>query len=177
MRLVPDLGRLGLVALVKDHFSTLYKFDSDGSKRISWSDVFVFVVIPLALLLASLCYGVRIRGLEAIIGGVAVITGLLFGLLIHVFSLGVQFRTGGQFRPDGDVAILLEELRANVAYACGVGVVLTTVLAAAAALTKTVADGVNRPTSAIVVMLFAHLALTLFMIIKRVRSAYIALAV
>ena len=177
MRIIPDLRRLGITYLIKDHLETLYEIDVNGDKRLNWSDIFVFYGAPFIAAALGAYFRLKIHGLAEIIGGMAILTGLLFGLLVHVFSLGLRLRDDPRYTSSSNVSILIDELRANVSYSCGIALLLTAILMIAAALSKNAAQGLNFVTSAISIGLFANLALTLLMVINRVRSAYRIMAI
>lgn len=177
MRFFPELGRLGVGPLIKDHLATLYELDSNGSRRRSWSDIWIFFGGPTLIAIAALWWDVKIRGIAEVIGGMAILTALLFGLLVHVFTLGLRLSDDPRYTSSSRVTILIDELRANVAYACGNSLLLTVMLVCVAALAKNTPNGVNVPTSAISAWLFTHLALTLLMVINRVRVAYRLMAI
>jgi hypothetical protein len=191
---VAFVGRLGLRELAADHANTLYELDEHQRQHASRADLAVFYALPLAAWGTAWALSMRLRGVAEILAGVAILTGLLFGLLVHVFSVGLRISEDGRWSSSSKVTILVDELRANVAYACGVGLVLTVLLVIAAALGASdsspivvspstghvqVADthsGLTPWLSGLVAALFLHLVLTLFMVLKRVRTAYKLLA-
>lgn len=177
MRFLPDLGRLGLWYLLKEHYQTYYELDQQGNRRRSWSDIQMFFGGPTVISGLVIWRGVEIRGLAEILGGMAILTALLFGLLIHVFSLGLRLADDARYTRTSPVTILIDELRANVSYACGVSLLLTVVIVFNAALSSKDSNGMNVWVSCIVAWLFVHLSLTLLMIINRVRSAYRKMAI
>lgn len=177
MRFLPDLGRLGVGSIIKDHLATLYELDQDDERKLSWSDVGIFFATPTLIATAIFWWDIKIRGIAEIIGGMAILTALLFGLLVHVFTLGLHLADNPRFTRSSDVTILIDELRANVAYACAVSLLLTTILVCTAALAKNTSNGVNLAISTLCAWLFMHLTLTLMMVINRVRTAYQLMAI
>ena len=102
------------------------------------------------------------------------LSGLLFALLVHVFTLRLRIVDTPRYTPSSQIAVLVDELRANVSYACAVCLVFTVVLVTTAvnAGDKVNKSGVHPGISAVVTVLGAHLFLILLMVIKRLRTAY-----
>jgi len=169
---LPILGRLGITELAVDHFRTFRVLTPAGSSRRSPLDWIVFVGLPVIAGAASGAAGVELRSSDALLAGTAIITGLLFGLLIHVLSLGATVRADARFPRDSRMAILVDELRANVAWACAVGLLLSGGLALVGAFTVRPEGGVDQWVTGAVIAGGTHLALTLLMILKRIRSTY-----
>ncbi|MGW0482642.1 hypothetical protein [Nonomuraea sp. NPDC003214] len=165
MRFIPDLGRLGLRDIVADHLDTLYEIDHNGAHKKSKSDYLVFFGIPGTIFLVALLCSWKFKGTEELLAGVSILTALLFGLLVQVFTLGLK-------ATNERVAVLLDEMRSNISYACGVGLLLSTLLMITAAFELGGDAGAPSYISASISALFSHLVLTLLMVIKRVRTAY-----
>lgn len=175
---LPHLGRLGVEELAHDHLVSLSLEQEDGTRRTSRADVVVFFVFPVAVGAAAVAFGLRVVGTEALLTGVAILTGLLFGLLVHVLSIGLRLQSDPRFAATSRVTILVNELRANVSWACAVGLLLTAVLAVAGTFYPDPVEGGLAPWfTGVVAALSLHLALTLLMILKRVRSTYMQLGV
>jgi hypothetical protein len=168
------LGRLGLGDLVKDHLNTLYEFDAQNQGQNSWVDIFVFYIVPIFAGLLCWTTGARLYVSDALVGGISILTGFLFGLLIHIFSIGIKVADDARYGSGDKLPILIDELRANVSYACGVGLFITLMLITFVAFIKPtdLESGLNSAMTGIFFSLFAHLVLTLLMVIRRVRSAY-----
>lgn len=166
------LGRLGIGLLVEDHRRTLVEYDADGRSHRSAADYIVFVGFPVGVGLAVGFGGVELRSIDALLTGVSILTGLLFGLLVHVLQLGLTVVHEGRAAPGSLLVRLSEELRANVAWACAVGLLLVGILVLIGSFTVDVSQGVSSWLTAIVVALTLHLGMTLLMILKRVRATY-----
>jgi hypothetical protein len=176
MTVMNHFGRLGLGGLVKDHYATFYEIDANGRSHTSKDDVALFLVAPVVVALVPLAFQFRLASVGDVLAGLAILTGLLFGLLVHVFSVGLKIADDGKFGPTSDVARLARELMYNVAYSCGLGVALTGLLGAVAGI-GVGKGGVQPVVSALVIALSVHLALTLLMVLKRVRVMYSKLGV
>ncbi len=115
MRLLP--GRLGLERLAADHWHSLVDVNGTTRVRISPSDVAVFFVLPGAVGIVASLAGAEVRVISQMLAGVAIITGLLFGLLTHVLDLGLRVADDPRVSASDRIAILVDELRANVSWA------------------------------------------------------------
>lgn len=174
MRLLP--GRLGLDRLAADHWNSLVEVDGTRRVRTSPVDVVVFFVVPAVVGAALWIGGAEVRAVSQMLAGVSIITGLLFGLLTHVLGLGLQVADDPRVNASDRIAILVDELRANVSWAIGVGVLLSTALMLLGAFVgdRDGADESGYPpwASALLVAGLLHLMLTLLMILNRVRATY-----
>lgn len=110
----------------------------------------------------------------SILAGIAIFTALLFGLLIHVFSLGLRVTDDPRTPRFGRTATLIDQLQANISYSVLIGIVATAMLIVAAATTPKDKPIGTLLSSAIVAILL-HLMLTVFMALKRTRAAYEAM--
>jgi hypothetical protein len=169
---LPSLGRLGVDKLAADHWHSLVEVDQQDNVRTSVSDVVVFYAAPAAAGLGVWIVGAEMTLLTDLLAGIAIITGLLFGVLTHVLSLGLRIADDARLTAASRVTILTDELRANVSYGIGVGVALTTALMLISAFGGEPKDGYPAWLSGLVVAGVLHLMLTLLMILKRVRSTY-----
>ena len=93
-------------------------------------------------------------------------------MLTHVLGLGLRLYDDPRWTRASRIVILTDQLRANVSWAIGVGVVITGTLMIISAFTTEKHGAYPAWLSAIVLALVVHLLLTLLMILKRVRSTY-----
>lgn len=179
------VGRLGVRELAGDHVRTLYELDSEGTRHRSIADILIFFAVPVATFAGLWLGDFRLRDTGQVLAGVAIFTGLLFGLLVHVFAVGLQISDSPRFTTTSRVTLLVDELRANVAYACGVGLLLTMILLVSSAFATTTPPGVSGTApereviawaSSAIAALVLHLVLTMLMVLKRLRTAYTLLA-
>jgi hypothetical protein len=158
---------IDLIPIVKDHFNTLR---SHSTNRIMWSEVVFFYGTPVILGGASCTLGWKIGGVGNILASFAILAGLLFNLLVLLFDVAAKARQAGGPGDQNDRLKLAKQMQANVTYA------LLTALAAAGILGVASGMGmekVNRWLSGILLILFAHFILTLLMIMRRIRSAFL----
>lgn len=201
MPLLPHFfGRLGLEEAVTDHLNTLTESDAAGHRYRSTSDAVIFLVLPAAVGVVAAVMGLKLHSVAPMLTGVAILTGLMFGLLTNTLSTGIRLSDDPSVRSSSRTAILVGELRANIAWAGTVGIFLTTTLVLASAFTGdrstatrtttvTIAEATTEATtrmletdgyspylSGVILALFLHMMLTLLMILKRVRATYNLLA-
>lgn len=105
-----------------------------------------------------------------ILDGTAIITALLFGLLVHVFTLGLSASADHRIR-DTWVMDLIDQLRINTAYAITIGIVAVIFLSAAGAYQYS-PRWVESPLGSIGIAFVVHMLMTLGMVVKRTNTAY-----
>ncbi|MEV1003580.1 hypothetical protein [Nonomuraea sp. NPDC050202] len=161
-------AKWSVIPLIEDHLAT-FRDQRTNEKRNR--DYLVFYAVPMSFGIACYLAGFEMRDPASILAGIAVFTALLFGLLLHVFSLGLRIKDDPRQSTVGRTAQLVDQLQANVGYAVLVGIVTTALLIIAAATT-----GKDQPIgvlmSAVIAGSLLHLMLTVFMALKRTRAAY-----
>ncbi|MEV4382550.1 hypothetical protein [Streptosporangium sp. NPDC049644] len=171
-------GRLGIRDLIRDHFNTLYEFGPGGRSYTSWTDITLFYVFPALVGISCWIADLKLYVSDVLLGGVAILTGFLFGLLVHVFSVGVKVSDDSRYGSGDRLPVLIDELRANVSYSCAVGLIITLLLVVPVAFVEPemLEKGLNPGLAGLFSTLFIHLILTLLMVIRRIRSAYKVMA-
>src|SRR5687767_12154170 len=96
-------AKWSVVPLIEDHLDT-FRDQRTNQKRNK--DYFSFYAAPTGLALACYLTGFEMRDPASILAGIAVFTALLFGLLIHVFSLGLRIKDDPQQSSAGRTAQL-----------------------------------------------------------------------
>ncbi|MEU6884079.1 hypothetical protein ABZ918_02310 [Streptomyces viridosporus] len=158
---------IDLIPIVKDHFNTLR---SHSTNRVMWSEVVFFYGTPVILGGVSYAFGWKIAGVGNILASFAILAGLLFNLLVLLFDVAAKALQAGGPGNQNVRLKLAKQMQANVTYA------LLTALAAAGILGVASGMGmekVNRWLSGILLILFTHFTLTLLMIMRRIRSAFL----
>ncbi len=162
-------SKFNVLPAIRDHFETFE--DHNNRNRFLLRDYAGMVGVPAAAAgLITLCQ-VHIRSVGTFLSGVAVLTGLLFALVIFVFQLRLQVASDPRHHNGGKLTTLIDELFANVNYAVIVGLA-TSVLGVIAASVEDPAAGAPVWASALLTLLGTHLVLTVLMCVKRTRSAY-----
>jgi hypothetical protein len=156
-----------VTGIIGDHVRTLVD-NRDGKVRVL--DLVAFYLFPLGCGVLSWTLGATISNTQHLLAGLAVFTGLLFGLLIHVFTLGMRVSEDRGIRDEGKTARMVDQLQANAGYATLVGLLTTAGLIALLVVYDE--DEVPGPVSAVVVVMLVHLFMTLLMVLKRIRSMY-----
>jgi hypothetical protein len=164
---VSALERLEVGGVVCDHLDTLR---SHGTEKRLVGDVILFVVIPAGvttLLLISKHPAKSVSGV--LITAVAILTGLLFNLLILIFDSATRAGPRGEMSEQEERAHeLLRQTHANVAFAVLVGI-LTAVAATASAIAGP--EGFwQYAASGVAYFLAVELLMTMLMILNRVRA-------
>jgi hypothetical protein len=165
-------SKFSVVPTIRDHYDTLVDQNTD---KWYWPDYVILLGMPMFIgtAVGGLLHfhNTGLRDMQSFIGGVAIFTALLFGMVIHVFQLRMQLLTNPAVARDGDLAGFVDQLFANVNYAVVVGIIATAV-SMAAAVTRDDAGRVNPVWSGVVIALGVHLLLVVFMCVKRIRAAY-----
>ncbi|WP_328333009.1 hypothetical protein OHA70_15455 [Kribbella sp. NBC_00382] len=169
-------SKLTPTPLVTEHYRTLRDVRTGKLRR---RDFATFLGLPVGLGVVSWLLGLRMPSVGDLVQGVAILTGLLFALVIFVFQLRIQVGSNlDQVRRD-HVLLLIDELFSNVLYAVAAGLVATVVVVTAGMWAKPNAQGDAQPLdrwwTAVVVISCLHLLLTIAMCLKRTRAAYVLL--
>lgn len=164
-------GKFSVFGLIEDHYNTLRHF---GSGRRSPVDHLVFLGLLALAAAASWLLDGRVRNVPEILAATAILTGLVFAVFVLVFDLAARATTTAVDEKRGLALQLADELRANVSYAVLVGLLLSALLGGLAMFTDA-ARPLPRLLSAFLVYGGVHLLLSIFMILKRVRSMFVLL--
>lgn len=167
------VGRhLGLRTVLEDHVETWSLRVGDARKADRRRMALWYYGLPTLAAAPLFWWSVEIQGVGPLLSGVAVFTGLLFGMLVLVFNTGITLRKDGSSLTSAhDVKRIIADLRANITYAAVTAFALALTLVVAAALTpaaEALAWGWGPP----VTWLFLHLGLTLMTILGRFRTAF-----
>lgn len=149
-----------------EHWDTL-RSQKEGNPPMT-ADRRAFVLIPAGIGIVTLIWPPD--DVSVILDGTAITTALLFGLLVHVFTLGLSASSDSRVR-DSWVMELIDQLRINTAYAIMIGIMAVVFLSAAGAYDKA-PRWVESPLASIGIALVVHLLMTLGMVLKRTNSAY-----
>lgn len=165
-------NKSNVLPIVTDHYATLVHGRTEKPRILDYA---LQLGLPVAAGVAVWLMDVRLRELGGALGGLAVFTALLFGLLVFVFQLRMQAASDPRLGRGHRVLVLIDELFSNVGYSVLVGLVVT----GAAMVATTTADGAagSAPwVSGVLTMLTLHLVVVVLMCLKRARSAYNSMA-
>lgn len=178
---MPEMfAKVDLLPIVRDHYRTLRT--QGGSAR---GDLILFVGLPIAASGLAVRVGdVRLGEVGNLLTAFAVLAGFLFALLIVVLesAIGMAARAEDQSGATASIrrrAAFMVEVKANVAYATLIAIVLTSVMAWLTLAVKPEPSSgggglATQPTSYgagwtfVVIALAIHFMLTLLMIVKRI---------
>lgn len=162
------------LGIVTDHWASLYDHRTGkASKR----DMLALAGVPTVVSGLAWWEGFSLAGVGEILGGVAILAGFVFGLLVYVFDLRLDAAKDPRVPAGGQLHDLLNELFVNVAYAALIGV--ATVVAIVVPLGMGMQDSEGRLSawaSILPVLLGVHFILCLLMCIKRTYTAFQAYA-
>ncbi|MFJ5922464.1 hypothetical protein ACIQF6_07595 [Kitasatospora sp. NPDC092948] len=153
--------------IIKDHFKTLR---SNRNNKILWSDIIFLCGTPAIASAGIVVAKWRMAGVSNLLAALALLAGLLFNLLVLMFDVARKAAagTGGQTSQNLKF-VLTQQLQANVTYALFVSLMAVLVLGAES---STGSERMPVWTSAILAYLLIHFTLTLFMILKRIKSVF-----
>lgn len=164
--------RVGLRQIVGEHVETWSMAVGPQRTHDRWASGLWYLAAPAVATLPFLRWHLELLGVSQILSGVAVFTALLFGLLVLIFNTGVTLRKDGHlFGNAHDLKGVVSDLRANVTYALVIALLLDVVLITGAAVTDPTM-GLAWGWTPAIVWLFLHLGLTLFTILRRLRTAF-----
>jgi hypothetical protein len=164
--------RLGLRTVLGDHVDTwTIRTGPDRTRDVRSAALWYFVT-PSALAVPFIFLHFSVNGVGQILSGVALFTGLLFGLLVLMFNTGITLRKdGGSLANAHDLQRVIADIRANVTYAAVTAMILASLLVVAAAVTPT-NKSLHWAWTPVFVWLAVHLGLTLLTILRRLRTAF-----
>lgn len=160
------MSKINIAPVILAHLRTLrdYRFGN----RVSYSDLFVFFIIPIiaAALLISIGFGYRVDAVSAFLNAFSVLTGLLLNLLVLVFTLAsaaAPMNMDIQKRK-----VLLTEIFANVCFCVLIAIsVVCTALVSLSYMRSSSGAVTGRAATFLLTLLTSNFVLTLLMIIKR----------
>jgi len=168
-------NKFAILGIITDQADTLVDAHSHRPKK---SDYAVLYGLPLAVGGVSLSLRWTIGGISELLSGMAIFTGLLFGLVVWVFQLRIQAANDPRVPGTSSLAVLLDELFKNVLYAVLVGILTVAVIICETSLQPEPTLGSQNPAhaniwwSAGLLFIISHFLLAFAMCLKRVRSAY-----
>jgi hypothetical protein len=161
-------SKIDIGPIIRSHWATLRNEDTGD---FSMEDLFVFYTVPLLAALFQALFDLRISGLSTVLTALALLVGLLFNLLVLIFDLTSRMTRAELIDSTNDHVRLLKETQANTAYALLLGLVIVTVLGAAS---LSASKELPLWISCLLGGLIIHFVLTLLMVLRRIRSAFLA---
>ncbi|MBQ0849337.1 hypothetical protein J8N05_14100 [Streptomyces sp. BH-SS-21] len=158
---------IDLVPIIKDHFQTLR---SHATNQIMWGEVSFFFGAPALLGALSVFLNWKVQGVGNILAAFAILAGLLFNLLVLLFDVAAKAAQAGGLGAQNTRLKLAKQLQANVTYALLIALAASGILGVASGMGM---EKINCWLSSVLIVLLAHFLLTLFMIMRRIRSAFL----
>jgi len=164
------IAKVDVGGIVRDHVKTLRKLGDDS---VSWSDVAFFYGIPLlggAILCANKMW-LNDGTVSILLATFAILTGLLFNLLVLVFDLirkdAQPTSNDPQAKKNYDIRnALLKETFANISYCALAGIVIA--LLGLIALRDDLSS--RAAASFLIYALSGNFVLTLLMVLRRIHT-------
>jgi hypothetical protein len=154
---------IDVVPIVKDHFSNLR---SQRTGKYMWDAVAVFYGVPLALGGLGILLEWRVDGVGNILAAFALLAGLLFNLLVLLFDVAVKAKSSStELKLE-----LAKQIQSTVTYALLISLFTVVVLGVESGMGV---ERIDRWVSGVVIALLAHFVLTLMMILRRIRAAFL----
>lgn len=158
------LDSINIVNVVTRH---LDGFRPPGGSKRRKRDLVVHYAVPVALGSAWAIWGPATDALSNLVQGLAILTGLFFGLFVYVFQLRLDLAEKVNYQRSVRLIGLIDALFRNTLYATLVGGAAT--VAAVIVDLFSIEEGLFM---GVVIALSAHLALTAALIIRRAGAAY-----
>ena len=167
-------SKFSLLPILRDQGATLVDAKT-GRWRLA--DYLVLFGLPALTATVSFSLGWRMPIVDEVISAIAIITALLFGMVVFIFQLRLQLSARDVMDRTPTTTIeLIDELFANVCYSIVVGFVAIGAALWGAAERPTVSTGGVGPIgligTAAILFLGVHFSLSLAMCLKRLTAAY-----
>ncbi|WP_125614990.1 hypothetical protein [Actinomadura sp. WAC 06369] len=160
------------MAIILDHYATLYKHDAQGSQKMDFWGLLQFLGIPAVCSIIVYATGSGVQHVPEVLSAIAILTGLTFNVFVLLFDLTMRaIDKGANILTGPSVAQVADELRANASYAVLLGLGLSALLGGIAMFADT-SKPINTWFSCIIVFLAVQILLALGMALKRVRSMF-----
>lgn len=154
---------IDVVPIVKDHLASLR---SEVTGRIMWKALGLFYGVPVALGVTGVVLKWRMGGVGSILAAFALLAGLLFNLLVLLFDVAVKAASSAEKLK----LKLAVQIQSTVMYALLVALITAVVLGVEAGMK---ADPIDRWVTGLLIALLTHFVLTLMMILRRIRAAFL----
>ncbi len=161
-----------------DHWSTFsHSIDPTCSRREVRKSLLMQSSSAVGLGIPFFFIHFQLQSISEILSGMAILTALLFGLLVLMFDTGLFLRQNrSEFKSAHDIKGVITDLRMNVTYAVLLSLFLLffSVVASVTATPKSegVDGGISWLWSPFLIALFVHFSYTLILILKRLRQAF-----
>lgn len=173
------MEKINISKIFRDHFLTFRKYDD---KKISYSDIFLFVIIPILLGLISYKL-IRYNFLSSISSELITFYSIFGGFMLNVMALIYNYDID-KFKSPDIAKVVLVEIRANLAYLISIAsisimfLILLRIIDSANIIDKAdfyiKCDGLipvlKGISVSLVISLLSNFCLTIFMALKRFYS-------
>jgi hypothetical protein len=166
--------------ILVDHIETFSMRTGAAGRRDRWLAAAREYLTPLIPAVLVLWLNVRPHAVAELVAGLAILTALLFALLILVWQQGISIRNDKRWKTTDPVVTMVDDLRANLTYASALSLTLVAGLVVAAATAPQAPEGQPDPGLPLwwavpLTWLAAHQVLVLAGILRRLRTTYLEL--
>jgi hypothetical protein len=165
------MGKINIWAIIRRHFETLRDY---STKKSVVSDFLLFLGVPACIAATGFYFhwSLAVEALAAVIASFAIFAGLLFNLLILIYTLSNDEQPKALARVRTD---LMRELHDNIAYSVLVSIFIVSFALIATVVLKhgdapSVPPWIQFILTAIINFLVGNFFLTLLMILKRIHT-------
>lgn len=167
------MGKTAVREIAQKHFETLV----DGrTGKVSKADWTFSVGVPVIVGVVAPVLSFRLPSGSGAIDAAAILTGLLFGLVVFIFQVRLTIKADPVKSQYGALTDSVDALFQNVLYAILVGLLWTIVSVAADAFTIRRGEYLTGWATGAVTAVGLHLAWVVLMCLKRVMRAYMAMS-
>jgi hypothetical protein len=122
--------RIDIVRIIKDHFKTLRRLDSD-KKSIYWKDFVLFLVFPIFLGTFLVYQEISIQEYVGnLIAAISIFGGFLFNLLAIIYSQIDKIKTDAQNENSSLKKRFINEIHINISYSIVLSLIIVVALLA-----------------------------------------------
>lgn len=168
-----EVGRhLGLNTIWQDYRDTWSNRGGSDRHADRRRSALWYFGVPTAAAAVFAVVHVQLQAVAQLIAGVALLTGLLFGLLVLMFNTAIALKKDGPLLENAHgVGNIISDLRATVTYTVLVALVVVLVLMMGA-VASSPTGGLPWGWTPFVVWLFVHLGLNMLSILQSFRTAF-----
>lgn len=122
------ISRINILKIIIDHFGTLKSYGSD-SRRINFSDLFLFIILPIIISILLVYYGFSFQEqLTNLIAGISIFGGFLFNLLAIIYSQLESIEKNNESTDDMQLHILkkkfVDEIHINISFCIVLSIII-----------------------------------------------------
>lgn len=164
------LKRVNFLPIIRDHFRTLSRLDSDSNK-VSLPDLFLFIIIPIVLGLLFTFLDIAIKPYTSnLIASLSIFSGFLFNLLAIVYSQMEKLQKDAKSEKSSIKERFIKEIHINISFTIILSlIIITGLIVGMTPLPKFRFDWVLKDLySFLIISLSSLFLLSLLMVLNRI---------